>query len=68
MTEQYLKCEGGSRFRPKPHHPVKCLIHGVETTWGKLDEIQKLCVREGIDTVPELRCLLLPEPTHQETA
>lgn len=46
-------------YEPKDSDEVRCAVHGVVTTWGKLDAIQRLAVEEGIDTVPELECLLL---------
>jgi hypothetical protein len=44
--------------RNKPYHPkdadeVKCEVHGVVTTWGALDGIQRLALEEGLDTKPE---------------
>lgn len=42
----------------KDDDEVVCKAHGVKTTWGALDPIQRLAVEEGIDTVPELPCLL----------
>ena len=49
----------------KPYHPkdtdeVKCEVHGVVTTWGNLDSIQRMALEEGLDTKPGLPCLLAP--------
>lgn len=49
----------------KPYHPkdtdeVRCEAHGIVTTWGALDSIQRLAVEEGLDTRDDLPCLLAP--------
>lgn len=55
-----MKVEGRAEpFEPKDSDIISCEVHGVVTTWGKLDPIQRLAVEEGIDTVPELTCLLV---------
>jgi hypothetical protein len=58
-----LKLEGASRpYTPKDTDEVKCIVHhGVTTTWGALDAIQRLAVKEGIDTVSEHRCILVDQ-------
>lgn len=50
----------------KPYHPkdtdeVKCLVHGVVTTWGALDPIQRLALEEGLDTSEDLPCIMKPK-------
>lgn len=45
-------------FSPKDHDEVRCDLHDFATTWGELDEIQKLAVKEGIDTIETLPCIL----------
>jgi hypothetical protein len=55
-----IKMENGKRHAPKDSDEVKCEVHGVVTTWGALDGIQQLAVAEGIDTVADSECLLLP--------
>ena len=41
--------------------PVRCEVHGVETTWGQLDPLAQLSIEAGIDTEADLPCLLLGE-------
>lgn len=54
-----MKVEGRDEpFEPKDSDIISCDVHGVFTTWGKLDPIQRLAVEEGIDTGPEFTCLL----------
>jgi hypothetical protein len=48
------------RYEPKDTDEVFCETHNFRTTWGKLDAIQQLSVEEGIDTLPDLPCLLCP--------
>lgn len=48
------------RYDPKDGDEVRCDTHGVSTTWGQLDPIQRLAVEEGIDVTDDLPCLLLP--------
>jgi len=50
--------EDGTELEPKDTDDVVCKTHGVKTTWGVLDPIQRLAVENGIDTVLELPCLL----------
>lgn len=45
-------------YSPKNSDEVKCETHGTITTWGELDAIQQLALTEGLDTLPELPCLL----------
>ncbi len=59
MTEP-IKLEDGKLFRPKPHHTVECHVHGVKTTYGALDPIQRLALSEGLDTDEFSECLLKP--------
>lgn len=47
-------------YTPKDSDEVRCEAHGVVTTWGTLDAIQRLAVEEGIDTTDDLNCLLAP--------
>lgn len=57
-----LKLEGRRKpYTPKDTDEVRCDVHGIVTTWGELSPIQRLAVEEGLDTVPELACLLAPE-------
>lgn len=57
-----VKLEGSRKpYIPKDTDEVRCEVHGVVTTWGALSPIQQLAVEEGLDTVPELTCLLAPE-------
>lgn len=57
-----VKLEGKRKpYTPKATDEVRCEAHGVTTTWGELDPIQRLAVEEGIDTLDDLPCLLLPE-------
>lgn len=56
-----VRLEGSSKpYCPRDSDEVRCDTHGVVTTWGKLDAIQQLAVEEGLDTSPELECLLSP--------
>lgn len=48
------------RYIPKDTDVVECLDHGVITTWGALDPIQRTAIESGLDTVKDLPCLLLP--------
>ena len=56
-----IKMEDGSRYAPKDSDPVECHEHGTRTTWGALDAIQQLALSEGLDTTPDLPCLLKPK-------
>ena len=62
-----LKLENGGTLLPESQHVVRCLVHGTVTTWGALDPIQQLAVEEGIDTMDDLPCLLLPT-RHERTS
>lgn len=55
-----VKLENGSRLRLKAEHEVKCEIHGITTTWGELDGLQRACVIDGLDVDETLECLLSP--------
>lgn len=57
-----LKAESGGIIEVCDDSEVYCEVHGVRTTWGKLDPIQQLAVEEGLDTLSELECLLTPQP------
>lgn len=57
-----MKLEGRrGNYRPKDTDEVVCNSHGIVTTWGALDSIQRLALEEGLDTVDELPCLLTPK-------
>ena len=58
-----LKLMNGTPYEPKDTDEVRCDVHGVVTTWGALDAIQKLAVEECLDVSPELPCLLTPKLT-----
>ena len=69
QTPSTVRLEGQrKRYTPKDTDEVRCDVHGVVTTWGALDGIQRLAVTEGIDTVPELQCLLSLERTNVKSA
>jgi hypothetical protein len=54
-----IKLQGvKKRYEPKDSDEVKCEVHGVVTTWGALDEIQRIALESGLDTVAGLPCLL----------
>lgn len=56
-----VKLEGHKKpYHPKDTDEVKCEVHGVITTWGALDSIQRLACEDNLDTTPDLPCLLLP--------
>ncbi len=57
-----VKLEGQRKtYDPKDTDEVRCEVHGLVTTRGALDAIQRLAVEEGLDTTPDLACLLAPE-------
>ena len=59
-----IKLVGSKKpYTPKDADEVKCEAHGIVTTWGALDPIQRLAVEEGIDTTDDLRCILAPKQT-----
>lgn len=61
-----VKLEGQKKpYHPKDSDEVKCHTHNFVTTWGALDCIQQLAVEEGIDTLEDLPCLLLPRPNRE---
>lgn len=45
-------------YSPKDCDEVRCEVHDYVTTWGALNEIQRLAIEEGLDTTSDLRCLL----------
>lgn len=49
------------RYKPKDSDKVECEVHGVVTTWGALNEIQRMALEEGLDTTADSRCLLTPD-------
>lgn len=51
------------KYEPKDTDEVKCEVHGIVTTWGDLDHLQRLAVEEGLDTVADSECLLAPSRT-----
>lgn len=51
------------RYNPKDSDEVRCDEHGVVTTWGDLDALQRLAVEEGIDTFGDQTCILAPLKT-----
>ncbi len=56
-----VKLEGQKkRHALRDTDSVFCPVHKVTTTWGEMDDMARLCLTEGLDTGPELRCLLLP--------
>jgi hypothetical protein len=62
-----VRLEGLSKlYHPKDSDEVRCEVHGIVTTWGDLDSFQRMACEEGLDTVPELRCLLAPKQNGQE--
>jgi hypothetical protein len=64
-VEMTVKLEGCKKpYHPKDSDPVECHVHGVKTTWGALDAIQRLAVEEGLDTSDDLPCLLAPREVH----
>jgi hypothetical protein len=53
-----LKLEEGGMIEPNDGTEIRCETHGYVTTWGNLDDIQRLAVEEGIDTTEDMPCLL----------
>ena len=54
-----LKFQGRKKlYSPKDADVVRCEVHGTATTWGAMDEIQRLALSEGIDTCPDMPCLI----------
>jgi hypothetical protein len=45
-------------YHPKDSDEVCCETHGIVTTWGELDSLQRLACEEGLDTSEDLPCLL----------
>lgn len=54
-----IKLADGGYMTPKAHHVVKCNTHNISITWGELDDIQRLAVKENICTVEDSKCLML---------
>lgn len=54
-----LKMEDGSTLVVRDEMEVRCEEHGVVTTWGELDWVGRAAIEEGIDTMPDMPCLLL---------
>jgi hypothetical protein len=54
-----IKAEDGTTIKVFDSSPVECEVHGVKTTWGALNPIQQLAVEGGLDTTPDLTCLLV---------
>ena len=48
------------RYHPKDSDEVCCEVHGVITTWGALNSLQRMALEEGLDTTAECKCLLAP--------
>jgi hypothetical protein len=44
-------------YTPKNSDEIRCKTHNFVTTWGELDEIQRLAVEEGLDTTEDLACI-----------
>lgn len=56
-----VKLEGQKKpYHPKDTDEVRCEVHGIVTTWGQLDQFQRMACEEGLDTAKELPCLLAP--------
>lgn len=55
------------RYEPKDTDEVRCDIHGLVTTWGALDSIQRLAVEEGLDTMDDLPCILRQKAEREVT-
>jgi hypothetical protein len=47
-------------YTPKDTDEVRCELHGVVTTWGALDGIQRMALEAGLDADEALPCLLAP--------
>ena len=56
---EYLTLEDGSVMYPTDDMEVKCQTHGIVTTYGNLDAIQRLALSEGIDTTEDLPCIFV---------
>lgn len=62
-----IKLEGLRKpYKPKDTDEVRCLDHGIVTTWGELDPIQRLALESGLDTSVDLPCLLAPSRRQQK--
>jgi len=59
-TQITLRGEGGKLIPVTDETEIKCDTHGLVTTWGDLDDIQRLAVEEGIDVLDDMPCLLHP--------
>lgn len=60
-----LRAEDGGTIKVYDSSPIKCEVHGVETTWGELDPIRQLAVESGLDTTADMPCLLLGSNTRK---
>jgi len=49
-TNDLITLEGGKRYRPKDSDKVECLDHGIVTTYGALDPIQRIALHAGLDS------------------
>ena len=56
--QKRLKAEDGSIIKIYESSSVDCEVHGIHTTWGALDPIQQLAIESGLDTMPEMPCIL----------
>jgi len=55
-----LRDEHGNPVHVTDKSEIVCGFHGTKTTWGALDDIQKLAVEENLCSSKDLPCLLLP--------
>lgn len=62
-----IKMADGNHYKPKDTDEVRCDAHDFVTTWGALDAIQQLAVAEGLDTTPELPCIMAPREPEEVT-
>lgn len=54
-----VKLEGvKKRYTPKKTDEVKCGMHNFVTTWGELNEIQRMAIENGLDTTEDLPCIM----------
>ncbi len=58
-TNDLITLEGGKKYRPKDSDKVECLDHGVVTTYGDLNPIQRIAFHAGLDATDT--CLLKKE-------
>lgn len=56
----YVKLEGiKKKHKMEDSDVITCETHNVEITYGSLDPIQQLAFLEGLDTTPDMPCLLI---------